>query len=458
MTTAIVLAAGKGTRMRSDLPKVAHRAMGRTLVGWVLAALEPLHLDATVVVVGHGADEVRAVLPDEVTAAVQEPQRGTADAVEVGLAAAAPTERVLVIPGDMPLLTTATLEGLLAAHADAEAAATMLTAVLDDPTGYGRVVRDDAGRVLAVVEERDADAATRAIREMNTSVYVFDTAALAAVLPRIGDANHQGERYLTDAVGLLVADGATIATLTTDPEEAEGVNTHVQLAHVAAVLRRRINRRLMEAGVAMVDPDRIHVEADVAVAPGATLWPNVYLRGATEIAAGAEVGPDVDALDTTIAEGARVRNAVLDGAVVGPRATVGPYAYLRPGAVLEEGAKAGCHVEIKNSVVGRGSKVPHLAYVGDATIGEDSNLGAGTVTVNYDGYEKHRTIIGDRVRIGSDTMLVAPVEIGDEAYTGAGSVITRDVPPGTLAVERSPQTHVEGYAERRKRRAQEKRG
>jgi len=458
-TAAIVLAAGKGTRMKSDLPKVMHEAMGRPLLGWVLAALEPLDLDRTVIVVGHGADDVVDLLPETATAAVQADQRGTADAVAVGLDALdGDVDEILVVPGDMPLLRSETLDRLLAAHRRGDAAATVLTAVLDDPTGYGRIVRDADDTIAGIVEERDADEATRAIAEVNTSVYVFDAAALREALPRVGNDNDQGEWYLTDVVGILAGDGRRVAAVPAPPGEADGVNTHVQLAAAAATLRRRINEGLMLAGVAMIDPDRTHVDAGVRIEPGATIWPDVYLKGDTAIAAGAVVGPGVDATDSTIGPGATVRYAVLDHAVVGPRATVGPYAYLRPGAVLAEEAKAGCHVEIKNSTVGPRSKVPHLSYVGDTTIGEDTNIGAGTITVNYDGYEKHRTVIGDRVRIGSDTMLVAPVEVGDDAYTGAGSVITKNVAPGALAIERSPQQQIEGYAERRRRRAQEKHG
>ena len=458
-TAAIVLAAGKGTRMRSDLPKVMHLAMGRPLLGWVLRAIEPAAVDQTIVVVGHGGDLVADILPTGAVAVVQPEQRGTADAVAVGLDALDDDiDEILVVPGDMPLLTAATLTSLLDAHRASDAAATVLTAVVDDPTGYGRIVRDGAGAVVAIVEDRDADPETAAIDEINTSVYVFDAAALRDALPRVGNDNDQSEWYLTDVVGILAGDGLPVAAVAAGPMEATGVNTHGQLAAAAAELRRRINDELMATGVAMIDPARTHVEADVIVAPRATLWPGVYLKGDTQVDAGAVVGPDVECTDSHIAADAVVRYAVLEGATVGPRATVGPFAYLRPGAVLEDDAKAGAHVEIKNSVVGPRSKVPHLSYVGDATIGEDTNIGAGTITVNYDGYDKHRTVIGDRVRIGSDTMLVAPVEIGDDAYTGAGSVITTDVAPGALAIERSPQKQIEGYAERRRRRAQEKHG
>jgi bifunctional UDP-N-acetylglucosamine pyrophosphorylase/glucosamine-1-phosphate N-acetyltransferase len=285
-------------------------------------------------------------------------------------------------------------------------------------------------------------------------VYAFDGRLLADALERIGDENDQGEQYLTDVVGVLVGDGHLVGAFAADEEEGLGVNSQAQLAEAAAVLRRRINSALLEAGVWMLDPSRVYIDADVAVAPGAEIYPDVYLTGSTEVALGASIGPGAQIHDSTIGEQSTVVNAVLSEATVGAGAMVGPYAYLRPGAVLEDGAKAGAHVEIKNSVVGRGSKVPHLSYVGDATIGENTNIGAGTIVVNYDGYEKHRTTIGDRVRIGSDSMLVAPVTIGDDAYTGAGSVITHDVPEGSLGLERNVQQNIPGYAEKRRRRAE----
>jgi bifunctional UDP-N-acetylglucosamine pyrophosphorylase/glucosamine-1-phosphate N-acetyltransferase len=354
----------------------------------------------------------------------------------------------------MPLLSPVTLQSVLDTHADSAKAATVLSAVMRDPSGYGRVLRDGEA-VVAIIEHGDASPEERAVNEVNTSVYAFERKQLDTALAGLGNENTQGEYYLTDVVRLLATAGADVGAVTTDEAEALGVNSHAQLAAAAAELRRRINLQLMEDGVAMVDPDRVYVDAGVSIAAGATIYPDVYLEGETTVGAGAEVGPNVHATDTAIAEGATVRWAVLDRAVVGRDASVGPFTHLRPGTDLGEGAKAGEFVGIKNSTIGKGSKVPHLAYVGDADIGEGSNLGAGTVTVNYDGYDKHRTKIGDRVRIGSDTMLVAPVEIGDDAYTGAGSVITEDVAPGALAIERSSQQEIPGYAERRKRRAAE---
>ncbi len=451
----IVLAAGKGTRMKSDLPKVLHRVAGRSLLEWVLAAAAPLDVEETVVVVGHGADTVAAVLPSNAVTVVQEPQLGTGDAARVGLGACSDAiDTVLIIPGDMPLLEADTLAAVVDAHRDKGAAATVLTVKMDDPTGYGRVERR-WDQVTAIVEQRDADERQQAIDEVNTSVYAFDAAFLSDALGRLGSDNSQGEYYLTDVIGILSGQSRPVAAVTTEAVEGTGVNSHVQLAAVAEVLRHRTNDELMTSGVSMVDPSRVYIDAGVEVAPGAMIYPGVHLEGATTVGAGAEVGPDVHARDTVIGPGSTVRYSVLDGATIGPDATVGPFTYLRPGADLADRSKAGAFVEIKKSRVGTGSKVPHLSYIGDATIGEDTNIGAATVTVNYDGYDKHPTVIGDRVRIGSDTMLVAPVTVGDDAYTGAGSVITHDVSPGALAIERSHQKEIPGYAERRKHRASE---
>lgn len=355
----------------------------------------------------------------------------------------------------MPLLRTETFESLLDEHRTSGAAATVLSARVDDPSGYGRVVRSD-GAVTAIVEHRDATSEQLRIDEINTAVYAFDVERLRSELCHVRSDNSQAEYYLTDVIELLVAAGDRVsAMVVADPVDATGVNSHTQLATVGAVLRRRINESLMDRGVWMLDPERVYIDAGVGIDPGARLYPDVYLEGETVIGAGAEIGPTVHARNTTISAGATVRHAVLDGAAVGVEANVGPFSYLRPGTQLQERAKVGAYVEIKESTVGVGSKVPHLSYIGDATIGDGSNIGAGTVTVNYDGFAKSRTTIGDRVFIGSDTMLVAPVAIGDDAYTGAGSVITDDVSPGALAIERSPQKEVPGYAERRKARVQE---
>jgi bifunctional UDP-N-acetylglucosamine pyrophosphorylase/glucosamine-1-phosphate N-acetyltransferase len=334
---------------------------------------------------------------------------------------------------------------LLAAH---RGGATVLTTRVPDPTGYGRIVRNAAGDVTGIVEEKDADGTVRLIDEVAMSTYVFDGAALSRTLPMLRTDNAKKEEYLTDVIGLLAPVAGFEAA---DHRETLGVNSHDQLAAAEALMRERINEALMVAGVWMQDPYATYVDAGVNLEPGVRLYPGVHLEGSTRIAAGAVVGPQVFAIDSSIGTGARVWYSVLRGAEVGEQVDVGPFASLRPGTVLRRGAKAGTFVEIKASTVGEGSKVPHLAYIGDATIGEDSNIGAGTITCNFDGFRKHRTVIGDHVFIGSDTMLVAPVEIGDGAFTGAGSAITRDVSPGSLAVERSQQREIPGYAARRGR-------
>lgn len=450
----IILAAGKGTRMRSDLPKVLHPVAGRPIISWVIDAVKEAGADEVTVVVGHGADSVVAVLPDGVNSVVQEQQLGTGHATQVAFddidCAAADT--VLVVPGDSPLVRPASLRALLEGHASAGTACAIVTTRMPDPTGYGRVVRKD-GAVVAIVEERDADPATALIDEVAVSTYAFLASALGESLARLDPENHQNEYYLTDVVGMLAAIGP-VETVEVEHEETLGVNSHDQLATVDAEMRRRINHEWMRQGVWMQDPDRVYIDASVTLEPGARIYPGVHLEGATSIGADSQIGPDAFLLDTTVGQGARVWYSVLRGAEVGDEVDVGPYATIRPGTVLHTGSKAGSFVEIKASEIGAGSKVPHLSYIGDATIGANSNIGAGTVTCNFDGYRKHRTVIGSRVFVGSDTMLVAPVELGDDSITGAGSVITRDVAPGALAVERSPQKEIPGYAERRARTAE----
>ncbi len=452
-TRAVIMAAGQGTRMKSSLPKVLHEVAGRPLVAWVLEAVAGTQPDEVVVVVGHEADAVREQLPDGVRTVIQDRQLGTGHATRIAVEAmdGAPGDEVLVVPGDTPLVSGAALAGLLAAHREEGAAATLLTTELDDPTGYGRVLRADDGSVRGIVEDRDADPRQLGIREVGTSMYAFRFGALAAALDRLGTNNAQGEEYLTDVIGILAGDGEQLAAVLGDPAEVTGVNSVQELADAAAAMRRRINAGWMGEGVWILDPDRVYVDAGVVLSAGVRLYPGVHLEGDTVVAAGAEIGPDVHVRDSRIGEDAIIRYSVLNGAEVGARASVGPYAVLRPGTVLGAEARAGTYVELKKTVVGDRSKVPHLSYLGDAEIGEDANIGAATVTCNYDGYQKHRTVIGDRVRIGSDTMLVAPLEIGDDAWTGAGSVISKDVPPGALGVARSQQRNIPDYAARRKR-------
>ncbi len=446
----VVLAAGEGTRMRSAVPKVLHHLLGRSLLAHVLAACEPLG-GRTLVVVGHGRDQVTNALPAGAQPVVQAEQRGTGHAVRVALEAAPDLDgTVLVVPADVPLLGTETLRGLVEEHRRVGATATLLTAMADDPTGYGRVLRARDGGVARVVEHRDATAAERAVREVNTSVYAFEVGPLREALGKLSTDNVQGEEYLPEVIGMYVEHGQPVAAVAADPVETGGVNDRVQLAAAGRALRDRILTGWMRAGVTMVDPATVWIDVDARLDADVTLLPNVQLHGATRIAAGAVVGPDCTLIDTVVGADARVVRAHCDRAEIGPEASVGPYCYLRPGARLARRAKAGTYVEIKAADIGEGTKVPHLTYVGDATIGEHTNIGAASVFVNYDGVAKHRTVIGSHARTGADNMFVAPVTVGDGAYTAAGSVITDDVPAGAMGVGRARQRNIEGWVERRR--------
>jgi bifunctional UDP-N-acetylglucosamine pyrophosphorylase/glucosamine-1-phosphate N-acetyltransferase len=442
------MAAGLGTRMKSQRPKHLHPLLGRPLVLWAVEAARPLATAPLVVVCSPDAEEeLAALLPPEAVLAVQAEPRGTADAV----AAARPALEgfdgdILVLPGDAPLFTAEGLVDLIANHQfmedllpAARRALTLLSVEPVRPLPYGRIVRDERGALVRIVEERDATDEELAIREMNASVYVFNAEDLWWALEGIDSSNVQGELYLTDTVAALVADDRPLVVLpATDPEATEGVNTHVDLARAADILRRRILEQHMLDGITIVDPATTWIEPEATLEPDAVVHPFTVLRGRTTIGAGAEVGPHVVAVDARI----------------GPRCTVGPFAYLRPGTVLAEGVKAGTFVEVKNARVGEGSKVPHLSYIGDAEIGRDTNIGAGAITANYrsERYdEKQRTVIGDDVHTGSQNVFVPPVRIGDHAWTGAGSTITDDVPDGALAIARARQVNKEGYDGERKR-------
>jgi bifunctional UDP-N-acetylglucosamine pyrophosphorylase/glucosamine-1-phosphate N-acetyltransferase len=462
LAAVVVLAAGEGTRMRSTrTPKVLHPLLGRTMLGHVVAAARGLAPEHLVVVVGHARELVAAHLAEvepHARPVVQEQQNGTGHAVRMALEAlqhgAAPLSgTVVVVPGDAPLLTPETLTALVQQHVTSGAATTLLTAVLDDPSGYGRVVRDEQGAVTAVIEHRDADEAIRAVREVATSVYAFDAAALSEALSQLTTDNAQGEEYLTDVVGLHRAAGAGVAAhVVAVAGETLGVNDRVQLSEARRLLRDRVVERHQRAGVTVVDPHATWIDVGVEIGADTVLEPGCQLKGATRVAEGAVVGPDTTLVDCEVGEAAQVVRSHCSGARIGPGADVGPFSYLRPGTRLGSDSKVGAFVEVKASEVGDRSKVPHLSYVGDATIGAGSNIGAATVFVNYDGRAKHRTTVGDDVRIGSDTMLVAPLHVGDGAYTAAGSVITSDVPPGALGVGRAKQRNIEGWAARRRGR------
>jgi bifunctional UDP-N-acetylglucosamine pyrophosphorylase / glucosamine-1-phosphate N-acetyltransferase len=453
-TVVVVLAAGEGKRMKSELAKVLHAICGRSLLGHVLVATEPLGAALTLVVLGHQREQITEHLTEiesTATVVIQEEQNGTGHAVRKALESADVSNgTVVVVPGDAPLITTESLQALLDEHSRAAAAATLLTSEVTDPTGYGRVVRSADGRVTAIVEERDADEATRAVREINTSIYAFDGAKLRAALARVTTNNAQGEEYLTDVIGLLVDDGETVAAVSAPEVETQGVNDRIQLAAVRRAMRDRIVAHWMREGVTFIDPQTTWMGVRVTIEPDAVIHQNTQLHGATHIESWANVGPDCTLRNTKVGRGAEVVKSHCQGAEIGPDAKVGPFSYLRPGTKLGRGVKVGAFVETKNAAVGDDSKIPHLSYVGDAEIGERTNIGAATIFVNYDGADKHKTVVGDDVRIGSDSMLVAPVTIGDGAYTAAGSVINEDVPPGALGVARARQRNVEGWVEKRR--------
>jgi bifunctional UDP-N-acetylglucosamine pyrophosphorylase/glucosamine-1-phosphate N-acetyltransferase len=435
----LILAAGKGTRMKSTLPKVLHEACGRTLIEWSTAAAHGVGAEPTVVVVAPDADEVVARVPDWAQTAVQVEQRGTGDAVLAGRDALAGHEGdVLVLYGDTPLIDDGTLRALVEEHRASDADATVLTIDRTATTGgdFGRIVRGAEGGIEAIVEVRDTTPEQRALTEVNSGIYVFRSALLWPALEELTPDNDQGELYLTDVIGLLARAGRSVRAHR-DPDSwvAHGINTRADLAEAAARLRERINHAHMLEGVTIVDPASTHIDAGVTIERDVVVHPFTVLRGATHLATGASVGPHVVAVDSTI----------------GPDADVGPFCYLRPGTVLRRGAKAGTYVELKNATVGEGAKVPHLSYIGDAQIGAGSNIGAGSITANYDGFDKHPTVFGENVRTGSHNVFVAPVTIGDGAWTAAGSAITDDVPPDALGVARAKQTNIEDYVRRRRR-------
>ena len=438
--------------MRSSLPKMLHPVCGQPMVAWPILAAREAGAGRVGVIVSPGRD-LSPALPEGVETVEQPRADGTGGAIRAALPLIEEADSVLILSGDVPLIGTDTIADLLAAHEASPAAATMLTIELDDPAAYGRVVRGPGGEVERVVEAKaagDADPAQMAIREINAGTYVFDAAPLATALAGLANDNAQGEYYLPDVFPALREAGHTVAApLADDLAVTMGVNNRADLAAVEAEARRRILQAHMLAGVTVVDPASTWIDAGVEIGADARIEPGTSLRGATEIGGGAVVGPLSTLIDSSVGAGSSVVHSYLVECEVLDGCSVGPFAYLRPGAALHDGAKAGTFVEIKNSNVGEGTKVPHLAYVGDADIGPGSNLGAGTITANYDGFRKHRTVIGRDVRLGVDTVLIAPVEVGDSAYTGAGAVIKDDVPEGALAVSENAQRNIDGYAARK---------
>ncbi len=435
--------------MKSSTPKVLHPIAGRSLLGHVLTAVDTLAPSNVRVVVGAGHEIVNAHLREiapHVTSVLQERRGGTGHAVQLALEGLGKTGTVLIVAGDTPLLSGSTMTQLVQEHKQGSFGATVLTAEHPDPTGYGRIIRTDNGDLSRIVEERDATDVEREIEEINSGVYVFDLAMLHNAIGRLSDNNSQGELYLTDVIEIIRADGGRVVpVLTPDFIEILGINDRVQLAECAALMRDQINDAFMRSGVTMIDPTTTWIDVSVEIAPDATIYPGTALAGATKIAANAVIGPRTTLIDCTVECCATVVESYCKGATIGESASVGPFTYLRPGAVLGKESRAGAFVEMKNASLGEGSKVPHLSYVGDATIGTGTNIGAATIFVNYDGVDKHHTHVGDHVRVGSDSMLVAPVTIGDGAYTAAGSVITEDVPAGAIGVGRAKQRNVLGW-------------
>ena len=445
----VVLAAGEGTRMKSKSAKVLHEIAGRTIIENLLAAVKPLAAKNLTVVVGSHKDEViehLAKIAPKAKTVFQEKRNGTGGAAQLALASHKGDGTVLILAGDTPLLTTQTLQEFIEVHQTQKNKASVLTALLPDPTGYGRIIRGDDGVILKIVEEKDATESEKDIDEINTGVYLFESKVLSAVISKIQSNNSQKELYLTDVISLLNDQKESVhAIVSNDYTETLGINDRTQLAEVTAIMRDRINNQHMLAGVSIIDPTTTWIDAGVKIEADVVIYPSSAISGETVIKSGAIIGPRTTLVDCEVGSAASVIESFATKSVIGDGAKVGPYTYLRKGTVLDSDSKAGAFVEIKNSTVGKGSKVAHLSYVGDAQIGQESNIGAATVFVNYDGEKKHQTKIGDQVRIGSDTMLVAPVTIGDGAYTAAGSVINEDVPAGAIGIGRARQVNILGW-------------
>lgn len=451
--TAIVLAAGKGKRMRSALPKVAHPVAGRPMLWHVLQAARSAGIREIVVVLGHGREALRETVGRfGAKVAAQESQRGTGDAARCGLSVVSSGVReVVVLCGDVPLIRPATIRSLLAAKRKRKAAASVLTGILSDPSGYGRVLRSPDGAVSRIVEERDGGAEIRKVREVNSGAYAFDRAFLARTLPRLSDVNIQREYYLTDLVVQALQEGKTVVPVPArDPDEVRGINSRKELAEATEILRRRKVEALLAAGVTLPAPDRVHIDPEVTVGADTVIEPGAVLLGSTRIGRGVRIQAGCVVEDCRVDDGAHLKPyCVLTASRVRKGAILGPFAHLRPESDVGEDARIGNFVEVKKSRIGKGSKANHLAYIGDATVGRKANIGAGTITCNYDGLAKHKTVIGDGVFVGSDTQFVAPVTIGKGALIGAGATITRDVPPFALALSRVEQKVIEGWVVRR---------
>lgn len=451
---AVILAAGKGERMASRIPKVLHPVAGKAMLFYPLEAVKRIGVSRRIVVVGHKREEVKASF-DGVEFVVQGEQLGTAHALLAAEEAIKGWKGgVLILSGDTPLITERCLKGLVETHKRESAHITMVTIEREDPTGYGRVVRDGKGEVMRVVEEAEATPEEKEIREVNGGIYCISSMSIFDILKSISPSKRKGEFYLTEMIGLAKAKGYRIATYRhDDPREVMGVNTRKELALANRIMRERIVERLMESGVTVLDPSSTYVDYGVEVGIDSTLYPNVHIEGKSAIGEGCVLEDGCKVVDSVIGNGCRIRSfTVIESSRIGKGVTIGPFARLRPNSLIEDGVKIGNFVEVKNSTIGKNTKANHLSYIGDATIGEGVNVGAGTITCNYDGFKKHHTIIEDGAFIGSDTQLVAPVRVGKGAYIGSGSTITKDVPPGALAISRVDQRNIEGWVDRRKKR------
>lgn len=442
---AVIMAAGKGTRMKSKLPKVMHTLAGKPMLQHVLDCVRSVQIQRSLVILGHGREQIEPILSGQAEVVVQEQQLGTGHAIMQAIPHCHEVDHIIVLSGDQPLIQPETIKRLIEVHIENNACATLLTASFENPFGLGRIVKE-GDKFSRVVEEKDATDEERQIKEINTGTYCFNVAKLREALKKITPKNAQGEYYLTDVFALFHSQGEVIRTYCTeDVHEALGINSRAQLALAEEVLRQRILADWMEEGVTIIDPHSTFIEAEVILQRDVILQPFTILKGRTQVEEDAVIGPHTTLTDCTVGRGSEVSHSVGNQAVIGNHCTIGPYAYLRPGAVLEDKVKVGDFVEIKNSQIGEGSKIPHLSYVGDSQVGKSVNIGAGTITCNYDGINKFKTIIRDKAFIGSNTNLVAPVEIGKGAVTGAGSTISKDVPANTLAVERSAQKNIENW-------------
>lgn len=448
---AIILAAGEGTRMKSKKPKVLHEIMHKPMVEYVIDTAKDCGAEAVCVVVGHKAEMVEeAIRREDVTFALQTERKGTGHAVKMAGDFIEENKDILILYGDTPLITGETLKKVIADHREKQNAVTVVSALVEDPTGYGRIIRDGNGKFVKSVEHKDATEAERAVKEINTGLYVFAGGALNSALGRLKNDNAQGEYYLPDCLEILLGDGKNVGAYTAaDETEFFGVNSRVQLAEAAVIMQKRINRRHMENGVTIADPEHTYIGPEVEIGMDTVILPGCWIEGKTVIGEDCEIGPNARLTDMRLGDGIKFQTSTALESEIGSGTTVGPFAYIRPNCHIGEGVKVGDFVEVKNSNIGNGTKIPHLSYVGDTDAGEKINFGCGSIMVNYDGEKKHRTTIGDHVFVGCNVNLVAPVTVEKDSYIAAGSTITRDVPEDVLAVARARQTVIRGWKQKR---------